>query len=100
MEPGWKMLTADAYAREFTAAELDGVARFYSSAAGRRFAAESFRAMEDPEVVRSLVMMIPRFAMQIPAMTQRVSQATAHLPPVPPEPAARPAPTPPPRRRN
>jgi hypothetical protein len=100
MEPGWKMLTADAYAREFTAEELDGVARFYSGAAGRRFAAESFRAMEDPEVVRSLVMMIPRFAMQIPVMTERVKQATAHLPPVPPEPAARPAPPPPSRRRN
>jgi hypothetical protein len=91
MEPGWKMLTADAYAREFTAAELDGVAGFFSGPAGRRFAAESFRAMEDPEVVRSLVMMIPRFAMQIPAMTQRMTQATAHLP-APPAAPAPPAP--------
>jgi hypothetical protein len=56
--------------------------------------------MEDPEVVRSLVMMIPRFAMQIPAMTQRVTQATAHLPAPPAEPATVPVPrVEPPRSR-
>ncbi|HEX8193690.1 MAG TPA: DUF2059 domain-containing protein [Allosphingosinicella sp.] len=97
MEPGWKSLTADAYARQFTAAELDAVTAFYSGAAGQRFAAESFKAMEDPQLVRSIVMMVPRLAMQIPVMTQRLQQATAHLPPPQPE-TAPPAPRPERRR--
>jgi hypothetical protein len=92
MEPGWKMLTADAYAREFTAAELDGVAGFFSSPAGRRFATESFRVLEDPQVVRSFVMMVPRIAMQFPAVTQRVARETAHLPAPPPETTTTPVP--------
>ncbi|HZF94162.1 MAG TPA: DUF2059 domain-containing protein [Allosphingosinicella sp.] len=98
MEPGWKLLTADAYAREFTVAELDEVTRFFSSAAGRRFAVESYRMFEDPQLIRGIVMMLPRVAMQFPAMNQRVAQATAHLPPVPAEPA--PAPPGSERRRN
>jgi hypothetical protein len=98
MEPGWKLLTADAYAREFTAAELDAVTSFFSTPAGRRFAMESYKAVEDPQLVRGVVMLIPRVAMQFPAMQQRVQQATAHLPPVPPAPA--PLPPSPPRPRN
>ncbi|HEY0014475.1 MAG TPA: DUF2059 domain-containing protein [Allosphingosinicella sp.] len=94
MEPGWKLLTADAYAREFTAAELDEVTRFFSTPAGRRLALESYKTIEDPQLARGIVMLIPRVAMQIPAISQRVQQATAHLPAPPPAPAPLPPPAP------
>jgi hypothetical protein len=87
IEPGWKRISAPFYAREFSAAELDGMTRFFVSPAGRRFGEVSYRAYEDPTLVRGLVMLLPRLALQLPAAMQRVEQATAHLPqPAPPAP--------------
>jgi hypothetical protein len=89
IEPGWKRLSAPFYAREFTTAELEGITRFFASPAGRSFAEQSYRAYEDPALVRGLVMLVPRIALQLPAAAQRVEQATAHLPkPAPPAPPA------------
>jgi hypothetical protein len=88
MEPEWKRIMAEEYAREFTVAEMDEVSRFAATPAGRRFAIDGLKLVEDPRFVRDLVMMIPRIAMQFPTVDQRIRQATAHLPPVPPEPAA------------
>jgi|GEM_PF-3528542 len=91
IEPAWKRVSAPLYAREFTAAELDSMTSFFASPAGRRLAEESYRAYEDAQLVRGLVMLVPRIALQVPAAAQRVEQATAHLPPpTPPAPEATP----------
>jgi hypothetical protein len=90
IEPEWKRLTAEAYAREFTVAELDETTRFFSSPAGRQMVVASVRAMEDPGLVRAMIQLVPRFMSQFAAIEQRVTQATAHLPPTfaPAEPKA------------
>jgi hypothetical protein len=80
MEPGWRILIAEAYAREFSVAELDEVTRFFSTPAGRRLVQESYRAIEDPQLVRGIALLVPRVVTQIPAVQQRIDRATAHLP--------------------
>lgn len=89
MEPVWKQISAPYYAREFTVAELDAMTRFFQTPAGRSVMEQSYRAYEDPALVRGLVMLVPRIVLQLPAAMQRVEQATAHLPrPTPPVPPA------------
>jgi len=88
VEPDWKRIAAVFYAREFTVAELDAMAGFFASPAGRRINVETYRAFEDPALVRGLVQLLPRVAMQIPAVSQRVERATAHLPPPSPPPGS------------
>ncbi|HEX8365008.1 MAG TPA: DUF2059 domain-containing protein [Allosphingosinicella sp.] len=88
IEPDWKRIAAVFYAREFTVAELDAMAGFFSSPAGRRLNLETYRAFEDPALVRGLVQLLPRIAVQIPAVSQRIERATAHLPRPSPPPGA------------
>ncbi|MEA3041463.1 MAG: hypothetical protein QOC65_952, partial [Sphingomonadales bacterium] len=80
IEPDWKRIMANFYAREFTVAELDGMSGFFGSPAGRRLNVANYQAFEDPALVRGLVQLLPRLGLQIPAAVQRVEQATAHLP--------------------
>lgn len=96
MEPDWRRIVATAYAREFTVVELEEVSRFFGSPAGRRIVEQSLLAMEDPQLVRGTILMVPRVVIQIPTIQQRIDQASAHLPPVP-EPSA-PVPVPPANR--
>ena len=71
---------ARAYARRFTAAELDELARFFSTPTGRRYTAESLDLMKDPEFVAVLTGLQPRFQRAMPSIMERVEKATAHLP--------------------
>jgi hypothetical protein len=81
IEPEWKRIAAVFYAREFSVAELEAMAGFFASPAGRRITVESYRAIEDSALVRGTIQLLPRVALQLPAAFQRVEQATAHLPP-------------------
>jgi hypothetical protein len=99
MEPDFRRIMADMYGRRFTPAELEEVAGFYGTPAGQRFAAESYRYLEDPQFVRGMLLVLPRAAMQVPAVMQRVNAATAHLPPPPPPPPQT-TPAPPRPRKN
>jgi hypothetical protein len=98
LEPDWRRVLAHAYAREFTAPELEQMTQFFGSPGGRRLIDESVRAMEDPQLVRGTILMLPGLIMQFPAIQQRIEQATAHLPPVPA--ASAPVSAPPSNRRR
>jgi hypothetical protein len=81
IEPEFRRVMATVYARRFTAPELEEIGRFYATPAGRRYAGEALTIMQDPEFIRGFMMMMPRVALQMPAVVQRVTAATAHLPP-------------------
>jgi hypothetical protein len=91
VEPDFRRLMATVYARRFTVPELEEIGRFYATPAGRRYAGEALTLMQDPEFIRGLMLMMPRVAMQMPAVVQRVTAATAHLPPPNIDPPAPPA---------
>jgi hypothetical protein len=77
-------ILGDLYARRFTLTELSDIERFFGSPAGRRFTLQTLPMFQDPALWRGFVLLLPRVAMQVPALIQRVSAATAHLPPPPP----------------
>jgi hypothetical protein len=83
VEPHYRAITAEIYAREFSAAELDEVARFYATPAGRSLARESYAGLSDPEMMRDLLRLVPRVVAAVQPAWARVQAATAHLPPVP-----------------
>jgi hypothetical protein len=83
VEPHYRAITAEIYAREFSAAELDEVAGFYATPAGRALARESYAGLSDPESMRDLLRLVPRVVAAVQPAWARVQAATAHLPPVP-----------------
>ncbi|HEX8526876.1 DUF2059 domain-containing protein [Allosphingosinicella sp.] len=93
VEPDFKRLMATVYARRFSVGELDEIGRFYATPAGRRLAMEGISVFQDPEFMRGAMLMMPRVAMQMPAVAHRVMQATAHLPPPGPPAHAGPPPS-------
>lgn len=98
VEPDFRRLMATSYARRFSVGELEEIGRFYSTPTGRRYATEALTLMHDPELVRGMMLLSPRVALQMPAVVQRLTAATAHLPR--PGPPAPPAPPPPGQRQR
>jgi hypothetical protein len=76
-------LIADAYAREFTAGELESAATFLESPPGRNLIGASIQILQDRTFVRESVLLIPRVVAQLPAVVYEMTAATAHLPPPP-----------------
>ena len=83
MEPDLRAAMVDMYARRFTRAELDEMATFFATAAGRKFADLAFTFAQDPAFVRVIRAMMPRMAEAMPRVAREVAAATAHLPPPP-----------------
>jgi hypothetical protein len=92
-EPEFRRILAQLYARSFSQAELEEAGRFYNSPAGRSLSVHSMNMIQDRVLIRDMLNIIPRVAAQVPAIVQRVTAATAHLPaPPPPPPEVEPAP--------
>lgn len=85
VEPAVRDGLANAYARKFTAAQLRDLNRFFETPTGRFYAAESMMLFMDPEVMKSSMAMVPDLMKAMPAIGEKVKQATAHLPPPPNE---------------
>lgn len=81
--PEYRSILAAGYARHFTAEEMDAVAGFYATPAGRRIMASSYEALDDPDFLRSTARIAVRAVTQFADMAARVQAATAHLPPPP-----------------
>ncbi|MEA3001784.1 MAG: hypothetical protein QOH81_572 [Sphingomonadales bacterium] len=79
-EPELREGLARAYARKFTAGQLNEMNRFFATPAGRFYASESMLTMMDPEVMGMMGKFAPEFVKAMPAIMAKVEQATAHLP--------------------
>lgn len=80
MEPRIREALTRAYAREFTLAELQDMARFFASPAGARYANKSMELFMDPEMMKTMTEALPEIMKQMPAIFERATNATKDLP--------------------
>lgn len=69
-----------AYARKFTAAQLDELAGFFATPTGSLYASESMAIFMDPEIMGEMQAWAPEMAKKIPDMAKEAEKATAALP--------------------
>lgn len=81
MEPAVREALSQSYAREFSAAELADLARFFATPTGDHYAAQSMALFMAPEMVKAMSDMTPQLMRQMPAITAKAQAATKHLPP-------------------
>ena len=83
IEPDVREGLARAYARKFSAAQLQDINRFFETGSGRLFAAESMTTWVDPEIMSLMAKLTPELMKEMPAIMEKTKAATAHLPPPP-----------------
>ena len=81
MEPPIRSGLARAYARRFTAGELDAAARFYETEAGAKIAGESLAIFASPEVMSASMEMMPKFMERLMGAIEEISEGSDDLPP-------------------
>ncbi|MBV1689176.1 DUF2059 domain-containing protein [Novosphingobium sp. G106] len=80
-EPAVRDGLAQAYARRFTAQQLDELNRFFATPTGTAYAADSFAIFMDREVMSKMSEIMPAMIKEMPGMMARMKEATASLPP-------------------
>lgn len=80
MEPSIRDGLAQAYASQFSDAELAEIDRFFASPTGANFAAKSMTIMTDPAIMAKMQALMPELMKAMPAIMQRAQAATADLP--------------------
>jgi hypothetical protein len=80
MEPGMRDGLARVYAREFSAAELAEMGRFFATPAGAHYAGKSMALFMDPEMVAAMGALMPEMMKRMPDMIAAAEAATKHLP--------------------
>jgi hypothetical protein len=83
LEPQMREGMARAYARKFTASQLEELNQFFATPTGRYYGAESLMLWTDPEFVAQIGAFMPEFLKQMPSLAEKLKAATAHLPPPP-----------------
>jgi hypothetical protein len=81
IEPDLRDAMAHAYARHFTATELDDLNRFFATPSGTEFASQYMTIMTDPAVVDATKAMMPKMMQQMPQFIAAAQKAAAALPP-------------------
>lgn len=89
VEPAVQAGLSRAYARKFTVEQLVEMRRFFATPAGGAFARESMLLAMDPEIMTAMAGVIPEAMKEMPRVSLKLQEATAHLPP-PPEPPKHP----------
>ena len=81
LEPQFRSLFATLLVRRFTVPELDELAAFFTTPAGRKYAEMTFTIGQDPALTEFVLSLVPRMIEAGPRIEERVRAATAHLPP-------------------
>lgn len=81
LEPSVRTALAKAYAREFTAAELEDLDRYFATPAGAHYAAKSLIISMGPDMTQAMQEMMPELMSAMPVLIKRAEEATADLPP-------------------
>jgi hypothetical protein len=81
LEPAMRDGLTRAYAKRFTADELGEMNRFFATPTGKAYAADSMIVFMDPDVIAKITEFMPAMIKQMPAMTEKLKEATAKLPP-------------------
>ncbi|WP_448662809.1 DUF2059 domain-containing protein [Sphingomonas sp. CJ20] len=81
MEPSLREAMSRAYAREFTAAELAEMDRFFTTPAGAHYADQSMALSMDPEMVEAMQKMVPTMMERMPAIVEKMQVTEKDFPP-------------------
>lgn len=82
MEPAIREALTRIYARKFTASQLGEMNLFFATDTGSAFARDYMMVFVDPEMMQSMMSMVPQLMQAMPDIMKKVEEATAHLPPV------------------
>lgn len=85
IEPKFREGLAKSIARRFTREQLEPIAAFFETDAGRAYAEQSMTLFIDKDVMLALVQSVPTMIKELPPALEKVKKATAHLP-KPPKP--------------
>lgn len=81
MEPQIRTALANIYARKFTVQQLAEMNDFFATNTGSAFARDYMMVFVDPEMMQSIMNMVPEIMQAMPDIMKKVTAATAHLPP-------------------
>lgn len=81
MEPSIRSGMARAYARRFSADELETAAQFYETEAGAKIAGESLGIFASPEVMSASMEMMPKFMERFFGEMEAITKGSEDLPP-------------------
>jgi len=81
MEPTIRRGMARAYARRFSADELEAAANFYETDAGAKIAGESLAIFSSPEVMSASMEMMPQFMEQFFGAMEEITKGSGDIPP-------------------
>lgn len=84
-EPKMRHVMAELFAERFTDAELAQLAAFADTEAGRKFVHTNWTASMEPTYYRAMFAGLPALIEGMPAMVEKISDRSAHLPPMFPE---------------
>ena len=80
IEPRFRDGLAKSIARRFTRQQLEPIAAFFETDAGRAYAEQSMTLFVDKDVMLALIQSIPTMVKELPPAFEKVEKATAHLP--------------------
>ena len=83
MEPQMRAIMVTLFARQFTAVELTELNAFFRTPAGAHYARSSMTMMRDPAWQEVYTLMTPRLLEMQQRLEREMTEATAHLDPVP-----------------
>ena len=89
MEPALRDTLTRIYARKFTVPQLAEMNAFFATDTGSAFARDYMMVFVDPEMMESMMGMVPEMMQSMPTIMKKVEAATAHLPPPVTQPADR-----------
>jgi hypothetical protein len=81
-EPGIRDSLANVYARDFTAAQLEDMNRFFNTPTGKVYGKHWMMTFVDPEMMKNMQSFAPELMKAMPDIMKKVEKATAHLPPL------------------
>lgn len=82
MEPAVREALTNIYARKFNVAQLTEMNDFFATDTGSAFARDYMMVFVDPEMMQSMMSMVPELMQAMPEIMKKVEEATAHLPTV------------------
>ncbi|MDZ7587655.1 MAG: DUF2059 domain-containing protein [Parasphingorhabdus sp.] len=83
IEPQVRDALSNIYARKYDARQLNEMNAFFKTDTGGTFARDYMMAFVDPEMLQSMMSMVPKMMQEMPKIVEKVKVATAHLPPPP-----------------
>jgi hypothetical protein len=82
VEPKARGALAKAYAREFSAVELEDLDRYFATPAGAHYASRSLLIAMGPDMMEAMNALMPELMEAMPGLVQKAQAATADLPAV------------------